>query len=210
MGHVERFTRLLLSTFMGAAALFEPRVRQPRFSPVTPATLGVQKMPGKVQLSEAQRMTYGQLPLGQQYATLCALGDRSNYEQRYERGLIDFTKHIAIPGVEEIGINWEYLSLLVGTECVDVECGNDLHELGQYVIAYTQNPAGYAITNITWVVKGGGEEPIGHPHAHQGAEFCMSSGNGMVKAGHHRRKVFGCHEGPTNRTLDATGNRYPP
>lgn len=136
-------------------------------------------MKKKIVISEAELERYKKLPLQEQYATLCALKDPIEYDKRYAAGLDDFLSLIDIQGVAQVGINWDNMEVLVGTEYITYkENGGTVRQFGHYVVALCAFPsAGYRITNVTRTVDG-----FSHPHATQHEQFCMSTGNGIINA----------------------------
>ena len=118
---------------------------------------------------------FTKLPLNEQYAHLGALGYPDEYQERYQHGLKDFVALIMIEGISQVGIAWDVQELIIGTELV---CALDTEgverELGQYTVCFTRSS--YRVTNETRTIGS-----FGHPHAYQGKEFCMSSGNGLIR-----------------------------
>lgn len=131
----------------------------------------------RIEIPERQRTWLRSLPIEQQYAHFCAMGDeRQYYKRRYARGLDDFARLVLIEGVEQIGIDWQNVVLFVGTACIDAWIQEDIpHELGHYIISIAQNPSRYTISNVTRTIN-----DFAHPHAMQGGPFCMADGNTFV------------------------------
>jgi len=130
---------------------------------------------------EEHRSMLVQLPLNEQYAHLMALGDEQQYGERYALALRDFPRLCAIEGVEYIGINWNKAALLLGTEYIVVEdCDGTERDIGHILITITQRPSAYKIDNITKTVSAYASGRAAHPHAFQGGQLCMASGNTAV------------------------------
>ena len=132
-------------------------------------------------LSSGKRKRYQGRPLDRQYAQLCALGDPKRYQERYERALEDFVEVLRIEGIVEIGIDWNTMSLVIGTECICVlDDDAQSHRLGHYVLTLTQRPnPAYKVHNTTPIRNG--EAIIAHPHAMQDSAFCMSNKDAEIK-----------------------------
>lgn len=133
----------------------------------------------RVTPEEAER--YAKLPMREQYAILMALGDPKYYQRRYERALKDFEDLIALSKLTSVGINWEYGSLVLGTEEVTIEDADGIARLiGDIVIVILQSPARFCVHNLGGGIGSNGTR-YAHPHAQQDNEFCMGTSKEMVK-----------------------------
>jgi hypothetical protein len=127
-------------------------------------------------MSQKETDYYKKWPLNEQYAHWCAMAEPEEYDRRYRAGLEDFLRLISIDGVEAIGINWENAMLSIGTASIRAtDSQGQQRVLGHYLIIISGKPAGYKLESLTPV------DGYAHPHASQFGEFCMSSGNLVIK-----------------------------
>ena len=125
------------------------------------------------ELTEPEKRQFASLPLNEQYATFCGLGDEDDFTERYELGLRDFERLLQLRGIEEVGLNWDKRLLLIGTEeiivlMVDEKGKPVLKRLGQYVISINEH-RWYSIANISRNVNN-----YAHPHSAQDSSLCMT------------------------------------
>lgn len=140
----------------------------------------------RIKPSEKDKMSYRRLPLREQYATLMALGEPEDFAERYDRAMLDFNDLIRVPDLISVGINWDTAALVLGTEGITV-LGIDekLHFIGDLAILIMQRPARYTVTNLTRPMRLGLEanaSHAAHPHAMQGAMFCMTEQDQVLVA----------------------------